>query len=154
MQNSIEVKRMRAAGILLCGALLAIVPAIAQQDAPPPPQQQQGDAQGPPPGGGGRGGRGGMNPERRLEMMQQQLNLTADQSTAIKAIFEDERAKMEAARASTAPDDRRAKMMAMREEEKTKIEAVLTPEQKIKYEEMEANMRNRRDTPPPPPPTQ
>jgi len=108
----------------------------------------------PPPGGGGRGGRGGMNPERRLEMMQQQLNLTADQSTAIKAIFEDERAKMEAARASTAPDDRRAKMMAMREEEKTKIEAVLTPEQKIKYEEMEANMRNRRDTPPPPPPTQ
>ena len=153
MRNSIEVKRMRAAGILLCGALLAIVPAIAQQDAPPPPPQQ-GDAQGPPPGGGGRGGRGGMNPERRLEMMQQQLNLTADQSTAIKAIFEDERAKMEAARASTAPDDRRAKMMAMREEEKTKIEAVLTPEQKIKYEEMEANMRNRRDTPPPPPPTQ
>jgi protein CpxP len=153
MRNSFEVKRMRAAGILLCGALLAIVPAIAQQDAPPPPPQQ-GDAQGPPPGGGGRGGRGGMNPERRLEMMQQQLNLTADQSTAIKAIFEDERAKMEAARASTAPDDRRAKMMAMREEEKTKIEAVLTPEQKIKYEEMEANMRNRRDTPPPPPPTQ
>ena len=88
-----------------------------------------------------------MNPERRLEMMQRQLNLTPDQTTAIKAIFEDERAKMEAARASDgslSPEDRRAKMMAMREEEKTK------------YEEMEARMRERmehRDAPPPPPAT-
>jgi len=156
MPKSIEVKRMRAAGILLCGALLAIAPAMAQQDAPPPPPQ--GGAQGPPPGGPG-GGRGGMNPERRLEMMQRQLNLTPDQTTAIKAIFEDERAKMEAARASDgslSPEDRRAKMMAMREEEKTKIEAILTPEQKTKYEEMEARMRERmehRDAPPPPPAT-
>jgi len=100
-----------------------------------------------------------MNPERRLEMMQRQLNLTPDQTTAIKAIFEDERAKMEAARASDgslSPEDRRAKMMAMREEEKTKIEAILTPEQKTKYEEMEARMRERmehRDAPPPPPAT-
>lgn len=149
MPNSMEVKRMRAAGILLCGALLAIIPAIAQQDAPPPPPPN--GAQGPPPEG--RGGR--MNPERRLEMMQHQLNLTADQTTAIKAIFDDERAKMEAARSengSSSPEDRRARMMAMREEEKTKIEAVLTPEQKTKYEDMEARMRERRDNPPPPPP--
>lgn len=98
-----------------------------------------------------------MNPERRLEMMQRQLSLTPDQTTAIRAIFQDERAKMEAARASgdsTSPEDRRAKMMAMREEEKTKIEAVLTPDQKTKYEEMEARMRERRDAPPQPPPTQ
>ncbi len=130
---------MRGAGILLCGAVLAIVQSMAQQCAPP--AAAQGDAQGP-----ASGGRGGMNSERRLEMMQRQLNLTPDQTTAIKAIFDDERAKMEAERASGAslsPEDRRAKMMAMREEENTKIEAVLTPDQKTKYEAMQARMRER-----------
>jgi len=151
-----EMKRVRSAGILLCGAVLAIAPAMALQCAPP--AAPQGDAQGPPPGG--RGGRGGMNPERRLEMMQKELSLTADQTTAIKAVFEDERTKMEAARsadASLSPEDRRAKMMAMRQEENTKIEAVLTPDQKTKYEAMMAKQRERMENrqgggPPPPPP--
>ena len=151
-----EMKRVRSAGILLCAAVLAVVPVMAQQDAPPP--APQGDAQGPPPGG--RGGRGGMNPERRLEMLQKQLDLTADQTTAIKAVFEDERTKMEAARSSDAslsPEDRRAKMMTMRQEENTKIEAVLTPDQKTKYEAMQARQRERMENrqgggaPPPPP---
>ena len=154
-----EIKRVRNAGILLCGAVLAIAPAMALQCAPP--AAPQGDAQGPPPGG--RGGRGGMNPERRLEMMQKELSLTADQTTAIKAVFEDERTKMEAARsadASLSPEDRRAKMMAMRQDENTKIEAVLTSDQKTKYEAMQARQRERMENrqgggpPPPPPPPQ
>jgi protein CpxP len=152
-----EMKRVRSAGILLCGTVLAIAPAMALQCAPP--AAPQGDAQGPPPGGpGGRGGM--MNPERRLKMMETQLNLTPDQSTAIRAIFEDERTKMEAARsadASLSPEDRRAKMMAMRQDENTKIEAVLTPDQKTRYEAMMARQRERMenrqgDGPPPPPP--
>ena len=155
-----EMKRVRVAGILLCGAVLAVIPAMAQQDAPPP--APQGDAQGPPPGGpGGRGGM--MDPERRLKMLERQLNLTADQSTAIKAIFDDERTKMEAARSadqSLSPEDRRAKMRTMREAENTKIEALLTPDQKTKYEDMLAHQRERGGnrqggdggTPPPPPP--
>jgi len=153
-----KMKRVRSAGILVCGAVLAVVPAMARQCAPPAPPQ--GDAQGPPPGA--PGGRGGMNPERRLEMMQRQLSLTPDQTTAIKATFADERSKMEAARsadASLSPEDRRAKMMARHEEENTKIEAVLTPDQKTKYEAMQARMRERMQNrqggdgaPPPPPP--
>ena len=49
-------------------------------------------------------------------------------------------------------------MMAAHEDEKAKIEAILTPDQKTKYEAMEARMRERmqerRDggnEPPPPP---
>jgi protein CpxP len=151
--------RMRFAGVLLCGAVLAIVPAMAQ-DTPPPPQAQ-GDAQGPPPGGGG--GRGGMmNPERRLAAMQRELNLSPEQSTAVKAILDDEQSKMEAVRADTtiSRDERRPKMMGIHEAENTKIEAVLTKDQNVKYEAMEARMRERRqqggggDGPPPPPPPQ
>ena len=157
MPNAKDVKRMRFAGVLLCGAVLAVVPAMAQDTPPPPPAQ--GDAQGPPPGG--RGG-GMMNPERRLGMMQRELNLSPEQHTAIKAIFDDEQSKMEALRADTSMsrEDRRAKMMSMREAEKTKIEAVLTKDQNVKYEAMEARMRDRRqqggggDGPPPPPPPQ
>jgi len=157
MPNAKEVK-MRFAGVLLCGAVLAIVPAMAQDTPPPPPAQ--GDAQGPPPGG--RGGGGMMNPARRLEMMQKQLNLSPEQSTAIKAILDDEQTKMEAMRADTtmSREDRRSKMTTMHEAEKTKIEAVLTKDQNVKYEEMEARMRERRqqggggDGPPPPPPPQ
>ena len=156
MPNAKEVKRMRFAGVLLCGVVLAVVPAMAQDTPPPPPAQ--GDAQGPPPGG--RGG-GMMNPARRLEMMQKQLNLSPEQSTAIKAIFDDEQTKMEAMRADTTVprEDRRARMMSIHEAEKTKIQAVLTKNQNVKYEEMEARMRERMQqrgggdgAPPPPPP--
>jgi protein CpxP len=102
-----------------------------------------------------------MNPEHRLEMMTKMLNLSTDQQAAIRQIFADEQAKMEAQRSSGQPmsqQDRRAAMMAMRQDQTAKIEAVLTPDQKTKYEAMEAKMRERmqehRDggTPPPPPP--
>jgi protein CpxP len=136
---------------MLCGATLVAAPAFAQQDAPPPPQQ--GDMQGPP-----HGGRGMMNPERRLAMMTHELNLTPEQQTAIKAVFAEEHAKMEAQRDQSqqmAPQDRRA----AHEAEKAKIEAILTADQKTKYEAMEARMRERMEhhhddnggNPPPPP---
>jgi len=120
--------------------------------------------QGPPPGGhGGPGGRGGMNPERRLEMMQKQLSLTADQTAQIKGIFDEGKGKMEELHANTAlsEDDKRSKMMEMHKQENEKIKAVLTPDQKTKYEAMEAKQRERMqehrqggDGPPPPPPPQ
>jgi Spy/CpxP family protein refolding chaperone len=104
-----------------------------------------------------------MNVERRLERMQKELGLTPDQSAQIKGIFDEGKGKMEELRANTAlsQEDRRSKMMEMREHENAKIKAVLTPEQKVKYEAMEAKMRERmRDrgegggAPPPPPPPQ
>lgn len=105
-----------------------------------------------------------MDPARRLEMMKNQLNLNDTQTAQIKAIFEDERTKMEALRADTSStmQEKRPKMEAIRQDEETKVEAVLTPDQKTKYEAMRERMRGRRqgDGPPPngdggaPPPQQ
>jgi Spy/CpxP family protein refolding chaperone len=98
-------------------------------------------------------------------MLQKRLNLSADQTAQIKAILADGRAKMEALRSgdSGAPSaDRRAEGMALMKEENGKIEAVLTPDQKSRYEEMMARQRERMQgrgpgggdggAPPPPPP--
>jgi len=130
------LKSMLPAAALLSGAALVAGSAMAQQDAPPPPQGQgQWQGQGRGPGG----------PERRLEMMQHRLNLTADQTTQIKAIFADGRSKMEALRGNTAlaPQDRRTQGEALRKDETAKIEALLNPDQKAKFEEMEARQRER-----------
>ena len=141
MSNAIGMKKLGMTAMVLCGAALAVLPAIAQQDAPPAPPQDQ--TQGPPPGG--PHGRGGMNPERRLEMMQKQLNLNADQTKQVKAIIDDGRARGEALRSDTtlSQDDKRAKMMDMRREESGKIRAVLTPDQQTKFDEMQARERGR-----------
>ena len=156
-------KSMLRAAALFCGAALVAGTAIAQQDAPPPPSQGQGQG----PGGPGGGGRGmGMDPARRLQMLQDRLSLTADQSMQIKAILDDGQTKMQALRANTAlsQDDRRSQSMALRNDENTKIEAVLTADQKTQYEQMLAQQRDRMrngggpgpggdgSAPPPPPP--
>lgn len=102
-----------------------------------------------------------MNGERGLQMMTKQLNLTPDQVTKVKAIDADDRQQMMALRNDTSmsQDDRRSKMMAMRKDRESKIKAVLTDDQKVKFDEMQAKMRERRmehgnggDAPPPPPP--
>jgi protein CpxP len=149
MQMTMEKRMMRTAAVALCALGLSAGMAMAQ-DAPPPPPQQGGQTQGPPPGG--RGG----NPERRLEMLQKRLNLTDDQTTQMKAIMGDERSKTEALRSNTAltPQDRRTQMMAIHQDGETKIHALLTPEQKTKYDDLEAKQRERmeerrKDGPPP-----
>jgi Spy/CpxP family protein refolding chaperone len=138
MKMSMENKMFRAAAVLLCSGGLMVSAAMAQQDAPPPPPD--GQMQGPPPGGHERGG-----PERRLEMMKKHLNLTDDQTAQLKAVLESERGKMEALRSNTslAPQDRRAQMMAIHEDGTAKIHAFLNPDQKTKFDEMEARQRER-----------
>ena len=156
MKNLMKVQMFRAAAVLVCSAGLMASAALAQtQDAPPPPPAD-GQQQGPPPDG-----HRGFDPERRVEMMQRRLNLSADQTTQVRAIFADERGKMEALRGNTslAPADRRAQGEALRQDQRTRVEAVLTPDQKAKYEEMEERMREgRRGGPeggaPPPAPQQ
>jgi Spy/CpxP family protein refolding chaperone len=152
---------MLCAAAVLCGTVLAAATATAQ--ATPP--QDHGQWQGGPGGPGGRG----PDPERRMEMLQHRLNLTPDQTTQIKTIFADGRTKMEALRSNStlAPEDRRTQGEALRKDETAKVEALLNPDQKAKFEEMEAKQRERmRDhrgpggpggpggdsTPPPPPP--
>jgi len=94
-------------------------------------------------------------------MLEKQLGLSTDQTTQIKAIFADERSKMEALHndTATAEQEKRPKMMAIRQDGEARMVAVLTPDQKAKYQEMEAKRREhmgeRRpggEGPPPPPP--
>ncbi len=158
------MKRILQKSLLGAASLLCLsfgVSAHAQDNTPPPPPPP-GDMQGPPPprGPGGPGG-----PGRRMEEMVKQLNLTPDQATQFKTIMQEQRTKMEALRSDTSDSkrDRRKEMMAIHEDSEAKIHAMLTPEQKTKYDAMQAQMRDqmrerRQDgggaPPPPPPPSQ
>jgi periplasmic protein CpxP/Spy len=152
-------RMFRAAVVVLCGAGLGLGAAVAQQETapPPPPDQQQ---QGPPPNGQMQGPRH-MDSERRLEMMQQRLNLNDSQTAQVRQIFTESRAQMETIRsnASLSPEDRRAQMMTLHQGEQSRIRAVLTPDQQAKLDAMQARMRERRaeeggqGAPVPPPPS-
>lgn len=105
------------------------------------------------PGGGGgprqRGGGGGRSGAdrgaERLQRLETALSLTPEQSEKIKAIFEAQRPAMDAIRNdnSLSREDRRAKMQELRKTSEPEIEAVLTPEQKTKWEELRSQMANR-----------
>ncbi len=112
--------------------------------------------------GMGMGGPGRMDPAQHMAMMQMRLGLSDDQMTQVKTIFADGKTKMDALRAnaSLAPADRRTQAMAVRQEQMTKVRAVLTPEQQTKFDAMQARMQERRGQgmmggpggPPPAPP--
>jgi Spy/CpxP family protein refolding chaperone len=151
-----EAMAGRVAAVLLVSAGLFVSAAVAQNDAPPPPQ---GQMQGPPPGGP----RGPMeDPARRTMRLQKQLGLSDEQTAQVKTVLADSGAKMETLRANQDldPRDRRTQMMALRKDEETRLEAIFTPDQKAKYEEMMAQERARMQNrgggpggPPPPPPS-
>jgi periplasmic protein CpxP/Spy len=139
MPNAMETKRMRTAAVLLCGAMLAVLPAMAQQDAPPPPSQGQTQ--------GGPHGRGGMmNPEQHAAHLQKALGLSDDQTAQVKAIFTDEQTKGQALwqNTSLSREDRHTQMEALRQDEDTKVQGVLTADQKTKYAALQAQMREHR----------
>jgi Spy/CpxP family protein refolding chaperone len=142
---------IRTAALTFSGALLFAIPMMAQDSAPqaPPP---------PPPPAGHMGPGGGGMGARRLEMLTTRLNLTADQQAQVKAIDEDSMKQAQAVRSDTSlsQDDRRAKMMNIRKASDDKIRALLTDDQKTKFDalqaEMKARMQNRDGGAPPPPP--
>ena len=93
------------------------------------------------------------DPDKMTARLAKALDLTADQQTQVKAILVAHAEKMKAN-----PDMSREDRRAAREGLETKINAVLTADQKAKYAELQAKMRDRRGagggeaTPPPPPP--
>lgn len=140
---------VQAAVLALCATTLYVAPMMAQDEAPPPPA---GHAR------GGPGERGD-----RVAMLTKKLNLTPDQVTQVKAIDADTRTQMGAVRSDTSlsQPDRRSKMMDIGKASNDKIRAILTDDQKTKFDamqaEMKAKMQERRqqgggDTPPPAPP--
>ena len=140
-----------AATVFGLGTLVALA-----DDAPPPPP--------PPHEGRPERGPGRMDPEQRLKMMTEQLNLTADQQAKVRALFLENAPKMRALRedAALAPEQRREQMQKIRGEEREKLGGLLTPEQKAKWEQLRPQWGHRGEGgpgphdgaggPPPPPP--
>lgn len=140
---------------LALGGLVAlgVTGAAFAQEPPPPPQDQT--QSGPPQGG--RGMR--MDPDRQLARLTRELSLTSDQQTQIKPLLVDRQQKMQALMQdqSAAPEDRRAQMRSISEATNNSIKALLTDDQKPKFDAMLANMRRNGPGsgpggPPPPPP--
>jgi protein CpxP len=98
--------------------------------------------------------------EHQLEMMTKRLNLTPDQVTQVKAIDADTMKQAMAVRNDTtlSQADKRSKMMDLHTAAQTKIRALLTDDQKTKYDAMQAEMKERMQNhqgggaPPPAPP--
>jgi Spy/CpxP family protein refolding chaperone len=75
--------------------------------------------------------------DHRMEMMTKQLNLTSEQQTKVKAVFEEEFKGMRDARGSFAqltPEERRQKMTDRREAFEAKMKKILTGDQWTKWE--------------------
>jgi Spy/CpxP family protein refolding chaperone len=125
-------------GLLATGVMLAQEPGSApDQNAP----QAEGG------GMGGHGGRGMMmDPDQRLAHMTKRYKLTADQQSQIKPILQDEQQQMQSMRSDTTSsrEDKRAKMQSTHQASTQKIEAVLTDEQKQKFEADQQKMQERR----------
>jgi Spy/CpxP family protein refolding chaperone len=136
---------MRAGAVALCSAALCAVPMMAQ--------------------GGGGGMR--MTSDQRVAAVDKAVTLTDDQKIKIKAIYEADMKKMMDLRSSG--EDRSTlmpKMMAIRTDENAQIKALLTDEQKPKFDAYLASLPQGRvpiggvvgggpggaGAPPPPPP--
>jgi periplasmic protein CpxP/Spy len=117
--------------------------AAMAQDMSAPPQQ-----------GGPGGGRHGMDPEAQLKHLTKALDLTSDQQAQLKPMLDAQHQQMEALHQdqSMSREDRFAKMKTIREDSKTKIEAVLNDSQKQKFEAMQERMHDRRGGGQEPPP--
>lgn len=130
--------------MMICGLLFGMV-AFAQA--------QQGGGR----PGGGPGGRMGMNPEARVKQLDEKLKLSDDQKTKLTAIFTDQvEAQKKMREEAQGGGDRQAmmeKMQKMRAELETKVNGVLTDDQKKTYKamldeqkaEMEKRMKERQE---------
>lgn len=91
-----------------------------------------------------------MTPDQRVDAIDKAVALTADQKSKVKTLLEDDGKKMQALRDAQDPD-MRTKMIDMRKDENEKIKAMLTDEQKPKYDQYVASMPTGRPGGGPPP---
>jgi len=86
--------------------------------------------------------------EHQLESLTKKLNLTPEQVTQVKAINDDSRKQMMALREDTsiAQADKRAKMVDIYKASQDKIRAILTDDQKAKYDALQAEVRDRMES--------
>ena len=100
-----------------------------------------------------------MDPDRQLQRLTRELNLTSDQQDKIKPLLAERQQKMQALfqDQSIAPEDRRTQGRSLMEGTNISIKAVLTDDQKERLDAMQERVRRNRPRggnggPPPPPP--
>jgi Spy/CpxP family protein refolding chaperone len=112
---------MTTSAIALSGLLFLSASAFAEESAKPDK----------PPGKG-------PSPEQRLEKMKTNLSLTPEQAESVKGILEETKSSMDKVRqdSSLSIDEKKAKGRELQESSRSKIGAILTPEQKEKMASM------------------
>ncbi len=90
-------------------------------------------------------GRHEADPNSQVRRLSKRLNLTADQQNQVLPILTAQQQQMQSIRSdsSLSPQDRHAKMRAVREDSQSKIRALLTDSQKQTYDQMQQQMRER-----------
>jgi periplasmic protein CpxP/Spy len=124
---------MKHASLLPLVLVLATTSAVFSQE---PNTASQTSA---PPSGQGSGGgnHGMMSPNEQLARMTKRYNLSANQQNEIKPILLGQQAQMQEmyGDSSLSPDERKAKMRSIRSDYNTKIESILTDDQKKQFEQ-------------------
>jgi Spy/CpxP family protein refolding chaperone len=126
MKNPKALALLLSLGLLGSGLLHA-------QDQNPSGEGRRGK------GGSAEGGRGAMmSPEARVEQLDKALTLTAEQKTKITAIYTKSAEEMRAAMRDGGGDREaaREKMMAAMQKTRGEVRALLTDEQKKKFDDM------------------
>lgn len=137
------MKRQVLCSLVLTG-LLATGGVMFAQEPGSAPEQNAPQAEGGM--GGHHRGHGMMDPDKRLAHMTKRYNLTADQQSQIKPILEDEQQQMQSMHGDTSMSrqDKWAKMKSTHDATNQKIEAVLTDQQKQKFDADQKKMEERR----------
>jgi periplasmic protein CpxP/Spy len=76
--------------------------------------------------------------DQHLQMLSEKLNLTDDQKAKVKPVLQDQMQQMKAVREDSAlsEEQKRTKMKSIHESMHEQINAVLTPEQQVKFKQM------------------
>jgi Spy/CpxP family protein refolding chaperone len=134
--------------LVAAGAISIAAPFAAAQD------NQSNDQQAPPSQENGGRHHGPPDPARRTAELTKQLNLTSDQQAKVLSVLQSERSQMESLHQDTSlsQQDRRTKMMDIRETTDSQIRALLDANQQKKWDEKQAKreqwMQNRHSGPP------
>lgn len=130
--------RMARIGVMFCGMAMAVWlagarPMFAQEQGAPP----SGEMGAPPNMGDGPPG---MNVDKRLARMAKRYSLTDTQKTQVRPVLVDTKQKLDALfqDSSLAPEDRFAKIKSIHDDEVARISALMTDDQRAKYEKDEA----------------
>ena len=132
--------------VVLAASIISIAaPFAAAQDSQSTPPPSANDQQAPPSQGNGRWRHGPPDPAERTKELTKKLDLTSDQQTKVLGIFQSEKSQMESLRqdSSVPQQDRRSKMMDLRESTNSQVRTALDANQQKKWDEMQAKREQR-----------